>query len=81
MNIADYVIIKEGWLDAGKKGFVASNPIMLDQSWTVVVWVGDDDPSLIKTEALEVVTPFKGSPEPITEEELFYAIQQKEREE
>jgi DNA repair exonuclease SbcCD ATPase subunit len=44
--------IKNGWEDAGRTGFVYGN-IFLNQLWSVVVWDGDDDPSLHKSAGIE----------------------------
>ncbi len=48
--------IKEGWDDAGQTG-VYCGKIGISQWWCVVVWDGDDEPSLHKAAGLEVSVP------------------------
>ncbi len=44
--------IKEGFMDAGKRG-LCYGYINLDQCWGIVQWNGEDDPDLHKMIGLE----------------------------
>lgn len=48
------------WLEAGKEGQLYG-VLVTDQEWAIVIWDGDDDPSLYKAVAIEVMEP-KWSP-------------------
>jgi hypothetical protein len=45
--------IKDGWGDAGKRGTYFTRVSAL-QEWAVVLWDGDEDPSLFKLAGLEM---------------------------
>ena len=46
--------IQAGWGDEGKEGRLLSIVDVSDVEWAVVVWDGDDEPSLFKAVGLEV---------------------------
>jgi len=62
--------VKKGWYDAGRKLFVLGDPIRVNvQDWTPIVYDGEEDPTWIKTSAVELI------PEPIPEQTKDNAFQ------
>ncbi len=48
-----HVKIREGWEGAGKNGVQLRPPVLVGgQSWTPVLWDGEDDPDFHKTDGL-----------------------------
>lgn len=47
-----YVVIRDGWENAGKRGMVLGPPVFVEQNWTPVLWDDEDDPDFHKTAGL-----------------------------
>lgn len=48
--------IKKGWQDAGKIFFILGNSVRANvMDWTPIIYDGDEDPSWIKTSAIEII--------------------------
>lgn len=44
------------WMDAGREGQLYG-VMVADREWAIVIWDGDDEPTLFKAEAIEVMEP------------------------
>lgn len=44
--------IKQGWDNAGRKGETVCSFFIRKQKWFVIMWDGEDDPSLHKADGL-----------------------------
>ena len=63
--MSNKVRIKHGWPVAGKTGIVLAADIHLSQTWTPLLWDGDDEPSLFNTSGLEfLVEKWESKPGP-----------------
>lgn len=50
------IVVRDGWVDAGRVGIALGTSIFVEQWWTPVLWADEDDPTFFKTAGLKLDT-------------------------